>query len=93
MEDRLEEAIHVLQRHAGGQGGPGGLTDMHSLLSAGIGGLAQAFNNAGLGLANRLPNLVRTGGMIRSLVGISSHMEGLGFCLFIVMLFYKASCK
>uniref|UniRef100_A0A8C7LC69 Transcription factor E2-alpha n=1 Tax=Oncorhynchus kisutch TaxID=8019 RepID=A0A8C7LC69_ONCKI len=37
MEDRLEEAIHVLQRHAGGQGGPGGLTDMHSLLSAGIG--------------------------------------------------------
>uniref|UniRef100_A0A4W5MG78 Transcription factor E2-alpha n=1 Tax=Hucho hucho TaxID=62062 RepID=A0A4W5MG78_9TELE len=58
MEDRLEEAIHVLQRHAGGQGGPGGLTDMHSLLSAGIGGLAQAFNNAGLGLANRLPNLM-----------------------------------
>ncbi|XP_038860082.1 transcription factor E2-alpha-like isoform X4 [Salvelinus namaycush] len=57
MEDRLEEAIHVLQRHAGGQGGPGGLTDMHSLLSAGIGGLAQAFNNAGLGLA-RLPNLM-----------------------------------
>ncbi|XP_041698571.1 transcription factor 3a isoform X2 [Coregonus clupeaformis] len=58
MEDRLEEAIHVLQRHAGGQGGPGGLTDMHSLLSAGIGGLAQAFNNAGLGLANRLPSLM-----------------------------------
>uniref|UniRef100_A0A673Z171 Transcription factor E2-alpha n=1 Tax=Salmo trutta TaxID=8032 RepID=A0A673Z171_SALTR len=63
MEDRLEEAIHVLQRHAGGQGGPGGLADMHSLLSAGIGGLAQAFNNAGLGLANRLPSLVRTGGI------------------------------
>nr|XP_046215171.1 transcription factor E2-alpha-like isoform X5 [Oncorhynchus gorbuscha] len=58
MEDRLEEAIHVLQRHAGGQGGPGGLADMHSLLSAGIGGLAQAFNNAGLGLANRLPSLM-----------------------------------
>ncbi|KAL0966417.1 hypothetical protein UPYG_G00295070 [Umbra pygmaea] len=49
MEDRLEEAIHVLQRHAGGQGSAGGLPDMHSLLSAGIGGLAQAFNNAGLG--------------------------------------------
>uniref|UniRef100_A0A6Q2YNN3 Transcription factor E2-alpha n=1 Tax=Esox lucius TaxID=8010 RepID=A0A6Q2YNN3_ESOLU len=58
MEDRLEEAIHVLQRHAGGQGGPGGLPDMHSLLSAGIGGLAQAFNNAGLGLTNRLPSLL-----------------------------------
>ncbi|KAM6948560.1 transcription factor E2-alpha-like isoform 2-T2 [Aplochiton taeniatus] len=56
MEDRLEEAIHVLQRHAGGQGGPG-LADMHSLLASGIGGLAQAFNSAGLGLASRLPGL------------------------------------
>ena len=58
MEDRLEEAIHVLQRHAGGQGGAG-LADMHSLLTSSMGGLAQAFNNAGLGLASRLPGLVR----------------------------------
>ncbi|XP_046883642.1 transcription factor E2-alpha-like isoform X8 [Hypomesus transpacificus] len=57
MEDRLEEAIHVLQRHAGGQGGAG-LADMHSLLTSSMGGLAQAFNNAGLGLASRLPGLV-----------------------------------
>ncbi|XP_071755705.1 transcription factor E2-alpha-like isoform X1 [Centroberyx gerrardi] len=56
MEDRLEEAIHVLQRHASGQGGPG-LADMHSLLSSGL-GLPQAFNSAGLGLASRLPGLV-----------------------------------
>ncbi|XP_029929586.1 transcription factor 3a isoform X5 [Myripristis murdjan] len=56
MEDRLEEAIHVLQRHASGQGGPG-LADMHSLLSSGI-GLPPAFNSAGLGLASRLPGLV-----------------------------------
>ncbi|XP_056149488.1 transcription factor 3a isoform X3 [Lampris incognitus] len=56
MEDRLEEAIHVLQRHAGGQGGPG-LADMHSLLSSGL-GLPPAFNSTGLGLASRLPGLV-----------------------------------
>ncbi|KAM4605460.1 transcription factor E2-alpha-like [Polymixia lowei] len=56
MEDRLEEAIHVLQRHAGGQGGPG-LAEMHSLLSSGL-GLPPAFNSAGLGMASRLPGLV-----------------------------------
>jgi hypothetical protein len=58
MEDRLEEAIHVLQRHAGGQGGPG-LAEMHSLLSSGM-GLAQTFGSAGLGMASRLQGLVRT---------------------------------
>lgn len=57
MEDRLEEAIHVLQRHAGGQGGPG-LAEMHSLLSSGM-GLAQSFGSAGLGMASRLHGLVR----------------------------------
>ncbi|KAM6918947.1 transcription factor 3a isoform 1-T1 [Xenentodon cancila] len=56
MEDRLEEAISVLQRHASGQGGPG-LAEMHSLLSAGL-GLPSGFNSAALGLASRLPGLV-----------------------------------
>lgn len=57
MEDRLDEAINVLQRHASGQGGPG-LAEMHSLLSSGL-GLPQAFTSAALGLAGRLPGLVR----------------------------------
>ncbi|XP_066551304.1 transcription factor 3b isoform X2 [Amia ocellicauda] len=54
MEDRLEEAIHVMRSHAVGQGGAH--SDVQSLLSAamqnGVGGLAQAFSNAGL-LGNR----------------------------------------
>ncbi|XP_014071846.1 transcription factor 3b isoform X4 [Salmo salar] len=65
MEDRLEEAIHVLRSHAV-QGPPslggGAHSDMHSLLSAvssahngGLGGLSQAFSNAGLALSNRHP--------------------------------------
>lgn len=57
MEDRLEEAISVLQRHASGQGGPG-LAEVHSLLSAGL-GLPSGFSNTALGLASRLPGLVR----------------------------------
>ncbi|XP_012730097.2 transcription factor E2-alpha isoform X2 [Fundulus heteroclitus] len=61
FEDRLDEAINVLQRHASGQGGPG-LAEMHSLLSAGL-GIAPGFNGAALGLANRLQELV------------SSHLE------------------
>ncbi|XP_069013224.1 transcription factor 3a isoform X2 [Embiotoca jacksoni] len=56
MEDRLDEAINVLQRHASGQGGPG-LAEMHSLLSSGL-GLPAAFSSAALGLASRLPGLV-----------------------------------
>ncbi|XP_049888444.1 transcription factor 3a isoform X2 [Epinephelus moara] len=56
VEDRLDEAINVLQRHASGQGGPG-LAEMHSLLSSGL-GLPQAFTSAALGLAGRLPGLV-----------------------------------
>ncbi|XP_032421448.1 transcription factor 3a isoform X3 [Xiphophorus hellerii] len=61
LEDRLEEAINVLQRHASGQGGPG-LAEMNSLLSAGL-GIAPGFNSAALGLASRLQGLV------------SSHLE------------------
>ncbi|KAM6990422.1 transcription factor 3a isoform 2-T2 [Tautogolabrus adspersus] len=56
MEDRLDEAIHVLQRHASGQGGTG-LAEMHSLLSSGL-GLPAAFTSAALGLASRLPGLL-----------------------------------
>ncbi|XP_068455680.1 transcription factor 3a isoform X4 [Clinocottus analis] len=56
MEDRLDEAIHVLQRHASGQGVPG-LAEMHNLLSSGL-GLPPAFTSAALGLASRLPGLM-----------------------------------
>ncbi|KAM7400828.1 hypothetical protein PAMA_005144 [Pampus argenteus] len=56
LEDRLDEAINVLQRHASGQGGPG-LAEMHSLLASGL-GLPQAFSSAALGLASRLPGLM-----------------------------------
>ncbi|XP_076135383.1 transcription factor 3b [Alosa pseudoharengus] len=74
MEDRLDEAIHVLRSHAVGQGpgGPGhtgGHSDLHSLVSAvsalqngALGGLAQAFSGAGLGLGNRHPAMVSPGG-------------------------------
>lgn len=57
MEDRLDEAINVLQRHASGQGVPG-LAEMHNLLSSGL-GLPPGFTSAALGLASRLPGLVR----------------------------------
>ncbi|XP_072555662.1 transcription factor 3b isoform X1 [Paramormyrops kingsleyae] len=57
MEDRLEEAIHVLRSHAVGQH-----SDMHSMLSAvssvhngGLGGLTPAFSSAGLALSSRHP--------------------------------------
>ncbi|XP_032386639.1 transcription factor E2-alpha isoform X2 [Etheostoma spectabile] len=56
MEDHLDEAINVLQRHASGQGGPG-LAEMHSLLSSSL-GLPPAFTSAALGLASRLPGLL-----------------------------------
>ncbi|KAF6727647.1 Transcription factor E2-alpha [Oryzias melastigma] len=55
MEDRLEEAINVLQRHASGQGGPG-IAEMHNLLSAGL-GLPPGFSSAALGLSSRLQGL------------------------------------
>ncbi|XP_061549278.1 transcription factor 3a isoform X3 [Phycodurus eques] len=56
LEDRLDEAIHVLQRHASGQGGPG-LAEMQSLLASGL-GLSSAFSSAALGLTSRLPGMV-----------------------------------
>ncbi|XP_041659423.1 transcription factor 3a isoform X2 [Cheilinus undulatus] len=56
LEDGLDEAINVLQRHASGQG-VRGLAEMHSLLSSGL-GLPAAFTSAPLGLAGRLPGLV-----------------------------------
>ncbi|KAM9349193.1 transcription factor E2-alpha-like [Symphorus nematophorus] len=56
MEDHLDEAINVLQRHASGQGGPG-MAEMHSLLSSGL-GLPPAFTSAALGLTSRLPGLM-----------------------------------
>ncbi|XP_009294573.1 transcription factor 3b isoform X1 [Danio rerio] len=63
MEDRLEEAIHVLRSHAVGQapGIPGAHADMHGLLSAvstssaSMGSIPQAYSNAGLPLSNRHP--------------------------------------
>uniref|UniRef100_UPI0037E8DEEB transcription factor 3b isoform X5 n=1 Tax=Semicossyphus pulcher TaxID=241346 RepID=UPI0037E8DEEB len=61
MEDRLEEAIHVLRSHAVGQGPglEGAHSDMHSLLSSvhngGLGALSPAFPNASLALSNRHP--------------------------------------
>lgn len=64
MEDRLEEAIHVLRSHAVGQGPglDGAHPDMHSLLSSvhngGLGGLSPAFPNASLALSNRHPAMV-----------------------------------
>lgn len=68
MEDRLEEAIHVMRSHAVGQATAlaSGHGDMNSLLTAaasahngGVGGLAQAFSGAGLPLSNRHASMVR----------------------------------
>ncbi|XP_030639879.1 transcription factor 3b isoform X2 [Chanos chanos] len=62
MEDRLEEAIHVLRSHAVGQSPALGAShsDMHNMLSAvssvhngGVGGLPPAFSNTSLGLSTR----------------------------------------
>uniref|UniRef100_A0A673WL95 Transcription factor E2-alpha n=1 Tax=Salmo trutta TaxID=8032 RepID=A0A673WL95_SALTR len=83
MEDRLEEAIHVLRSHAvqGPPGlGGGAHSDMHSLLSAvssvhngGLGGLSQAFSNAGLALSNRHPTMVNTPSDSKTYVARSTH--------------------
>ncbi|XP_044162360.1 transcription factor E2-alpha isoform X7 [Bufo gargarizans] len=55
MEDRLDEAIHVLRSHAVGQTGtlPGNHEDMHSLLETAAGVLGANFPAAVLSLANR----------------------------------------
>uniref|UniRef100_A0A8D3AHM0 Transcription factor E2-alpha n=1 Tax=Scophthalmus maximus TaxID=52904 RepID=A0A8D3AHM0_SCOMX len=62
MEDRLEEAIHVLRSHAVGAVLEGAHSDMHNMLSAvhngGLGGLSPAFPNTSLALSNRHPAMV-----------------------------------
>ncbi|TNM87386.1 hypothetical protein fugu_005607 [Takifugu bimaculatus] len=59
MEDRLEEAIHVLRSHAVGQGpgleGPHSDGLLPSVHNGGLGGLSPAFPNASLALSNRHP--------------------------------------
>ncbi|XP_022072346.2 transcription factor 3a isoform X1 [Acanthochromis polyacanthus] len=86
MEDRLDEAINVLQRHASGQGGPG-LAEMQSLLSSSLGLPPSAFSSAALGLASRLPGLMSShhedsvglpssGGLLHSHHGASSVQPG-----------------
>ncbi|KAG7214656.1 hypothetical protein INR49_010548 [Caranx melampygus] len=85
MEDRLDEAINVLQCHASVQGGPG-LAEIHSLLASGL-GLPPGFSSAALGLASRLPGLVSShhedsaglpssGGILHSHHGPTSQPEG-----------------
>ncbi|XP_024074170.1 transcription factor E2-alpha isoform X10 [Terrapene carolina triunguis] len=66
MEDRLDEAIHVLRNHAVGQTAamPANHGDMHGLLgsapghSASVGGLSQAFPTSVMPLGNRHSSLV-----------------------------------
>uniref|UniRef100_A0A3Q0SDQ6 Transcription factor E2-alpha n=1 Tax=Amphilophus citrinellus TaxID=61819 RepID=A0A3Q0SDQ6_AMPCI len=53
LEDHLDEAINVLQRHANGPG----LAEMHSLLTSGL-GLPLAFGSAAMGLPSRLQGMV-----------------------------------
>ncbi|XP_074707802.1 transcription factor E2-alpha isoform X6 [Athene noctua] len=69
MEDRLDEAIHVLRNHAVGQTAamPSNHGDMHGLLgsapahSATVGSLGQAFPPSVMSLGNRHPSLVGGG--------------------------------
>ncbi|XP_054661211.1 transcription factor E2-alpha isoform X19 [Grus americana] len=69
MEDRLDEAIHVLRNHAVGQTAamPSNHGDMHGLLgsapahSATVGSLGQAFPTSVMSLGNRHPSLVGGG--------------------------------
>ncbi|NWX93774.1 TFE2 factor, partial [Nothoprocta pentlandii] len=69
MEDRLDEAIHVLRNHAVGQTAPMASNhgDMHGLLgsapahSGAVGGLGQPFAPAVMSLGSRHPSLVAGG--------------------------------
>ncbi|XP_068012425.1 transcription factor E2-alpha isoform X8 [Melanerpes formicivorus] len=69
MEDRLDEAIHVLRNHAVGQTAamPSNHGDMHGLLgsapahSATVGSLGQAFPASVMSLGSRHPSLVGGG--------------------------------
>uniref|UniRef100_A0A671WW57 Transcription factor E2-alpha n=1 Tax=Sparus aurata TaxID=8175 RepID=A0A671WW57_SPAAU len=74
MEDHLDEAINVLQRHASGQGVPG-LAEMHNLLSSGL-GLPPAFTSAALGLASRLPGLMSGHHEDSGLPSSGGHLHG-----------------
>ncbi|XP_061834673.1 transcription factor E2-alpha-like isoform X5 [Nerophis lumbriciformis] len=85
LEDRLDEALNVLQRHASGQGGAG-LAEMQSLLASGL-GLPPAFSSAALGLASRLPGLLTghledsarlpsSGGLVHGHHGSTSALPG-----------------
>ncbi|XP_071434459.1 transcription factor E2-alpha isoform X4 [Pithys albifrons albifrons] len=85
MEDRLDEAIHVLRNHAVGQttAMPSNHGDMHGLLgsapphSASVGSLGQAFPASVMALGNRHPSLHPW----KSLKTASSHpwsMQGEG---------------
>lgn len=71
MEDRLDEAIHVLRNHAVGQTSamPSNHGDMHGLLgsapphSAAVGSLGQAFPASVMALGSRHPSLVSEGAL------------------------------
>ncbi|XP_073542440.1 transcription factor E2-alpha isoform X3 [Phyllobates terribilis] len=75
MEDRLDEAIHVLRSHAVGQ--TGAHEDMHSLLGTAAGVLGANFPAAILSLANRhsmagsLSDLTRQTDSFTGLAGLS----------------------
>ncbi|KAK7945743.1 hypothetical protein WMY93_001471 [Mugilogobius chulae] len=71
IEDRLEEAINVLQRHASGQGGPG-LNEMHSLITSSL-GLAQAFRASHHEDSVSLPS---SGGLLNSHLGPAHVQSG-----------------
>ncbi|KFQ46508.1 Transcription factor E2-alpha, partial [Nestor notabilis] len=78
MEDRLDEAIHVLRNHAVGQTGamPSNHGDMHGLLgsapahSATVGSLGQAFPASVMSLGNRHPSLVNAGDAVQEDQGL-----------------------
>ncbi|KFP87194.1 Transcription factor E2-alpha, partial [Acanthisitta chloris] len=83
MEDRLDEAIHVLRNHAVGQTAamPSNHGDMHGLLgsapphSAAVGSLGQAFPASVMALGNRHPSLVSVGALWLLLGTCWGHMS------------------
>ena len=86
MEDRLDEAIHVLRNHAVGQTAamPSNHGDMHGLLgsapahSAAVGSLGQAFPASVMSLWGRHPSLVSEGlGALRW----GGHRRCMGSCI------------
>ncbi|XP_075877267.1 transcription factor 3a isoform X3 [Nelusetta ayraudi] len=75
MEDHLDEAINVLQRHASGQSGPG-LTEMHNLLSSAGLGLPPGLSAAALGLASRIQGLMSNAPEESGLPSSGGHLHG-----------------